>query len=939
MDSFEECSVLIPTATLEDIGDCPSDEHARSLLAAWTALWHPVLLAQAEQLPSWYRADSPPAPDGSRLLAVPMGALDVLPNDYRRRCDANPQCRWLEGSSREDLLASLELSANEPPALESQGRHITVADFFAAGFLSLQVQVMTRRLRYTSNLDEIFLQTRIVAAAKAFLERDGEAASSVLHEVFDCLAEERDHYFSSDPHLIDLTLLTPEVLERALESGWLARWTDSLSGNDQGLHATPKNVLLDGPVAAAVAKDPARYDGLREALRHDEIGWAGGGPAETTEPLDAMTMSQAERVFLAGTELATSAFGQPPTVYGRLSGSTPADLAHGLINKNYCGVMPIDFTAGAGFGDEAKVLVSTGAGEIEALTAKPIDAASDRAFLTLGAELGESIDTGEVATGLMVHWPDQVCDSYRDLCRAATWGVAMGRFWTLQGYFQDGERPYHSASLPTLAKHAPSELAKRIDDQSESLPSLAKSFCDTIRAETDAVAAALARLANPSRDIPSDEPAINGQAAFLDALGLAPAEGRTKNSLCVNPHAAGTRSHVALVEGAPKAESFIYASSGDAEQCEVTFDTPAFGFTRLTANESVPQPGWLKRLTVGSKGIAEPGILRNEFMAVSLSDSSGGIEGVYSGSRGNRMSMRLVACRDGKHDEFEMVARSVEVVESSVSVGVIRSSGSVQTPSQETIADFELNYTLRRGRRILEIEGEIRPRVSVEQPAIWKNHLAIRTAVAEEASIFRPIVRDKVHSSSQRRMVSPLGILVDESEKQTLVAAQGLALHRRVGERFLDTLIAPLSASETNTQSSFRLSYVLDSKHPVASARACIAPPQSFALDQSADAATEQAWLVHCSPRELVLGELQLVRRDDGSLAARVQVIQPRPKTSKVTLRFCFDAKAAFLLNDEGINRSIESPPEEDRLLCEDGAVSFTLGGHQTANVAVILDA
>ena len=76
MAPFDECSVLIPSATLEDFPMGGPDSDARSLLAGWTVLWHPLLLAQTEQMPTWYRADSPPTPESVmpiRIQASPGG--------------------------------------------------------------------------------------------------------------------------------------------------------------------------------------------------------------------------------------------------------------------------------------------------------------------------------------------------------------------------------------------------------------------------------------------------------------------------------------------------------------------------------------------------------------------------------------------------------------------------------------------------------------------------------------------------------------------------------------------------------------------------------------------------------------------------------------------------------------------------------------------------
>src|SRR6056297_144490 len=218
----EESCVLIPCSTLEDFPTGASDQDARSLLAAWTVLWHPALLAETRQLPAWYRADAPPEPPGARRIAVPTLSLPKLPAGYESRCRESEGCEWITGISRSEMLDRIGRSGSERsddsgplgnsgPLGKGNAGGVTVDDFFALGYAMLQVQVMTRRLRYTSNLDELRLQDRAVVAAEAFLGGDRDAAADALHDAFDLLAEERDHYFASDPSLIDLTLLSPST--------------------------------------------------------------------------------------------------------------------------------------------------------------------------------------------------------------------------------------------------------------------------------------------------------------------------------------------------------------------------------------------------------------------------------------------------------------------------------------------------------------------------------------------------------------------------------------------------------------------------------------------------------------------------------------------------------------------------------------------------------
>jgi alpha-mannosidase len=996
MEPYDECSVLLPTATLEDFPVGGSETDARSLLAGWTVLWHPVLLDQTKQNPTWYRADSPPTPDGPRVIVVPDPSLKQLPADYRRKCDANPQCRWISGGDRSEMLRGLELDTAHPEPLQHGSRTLAVDDFFAVGYLSLQIQIMTRRLRYTSNLDELYLQAKVVEAATAFCGRDAKAAAEALHDAFDCLSEERDHYFSSDPHLVDLTLLTPEVLEESLQTGWLDTLEREATADQpaENVWGTPRNVLVDSRVAEAMLRRKvgadsggdldAGMESFRQTLKRDTVGWAGGGavlnaqlphpdePDDEDTPgdaadrplmcLDAMTMSAARAAFIAGTRLAEQAIGTPPSVFGQFSGLTPVDLVSNLATLGYRGVIPIDFSRGTGYGDESKVILAAGGHELEALTAKPIDAGSDVAFQSLGARLGEAIDSGEVATGLLVHWPGRVCDSFRDLCRTATWSVALGKFWTLQRYFTDGERPYHHGSLEAVSKESADQVLAAIAASPSrlTLASLAASFRDTVRAETDRLIQSIAVLAKPAllERLAGDDPGraendtsperLIAEAIGVDWLadGTPAADESAVQLLCFNPHGAGQRVQAVVAGGAPEDESFIYAISAAPQGgAAVTFDVPATGFTKLTPTRSVPKTGWLKRLTGGTKQIAEDSMLRNEFMAVTLGEANGGIAGVYSASRGNRFSMRLVAAKDlaGDDEGGEMICQRMHRVQSDETHGVVETSGILRDGEDQTLAEFTLRYELPRGSRSLQVTGTIKPLAAAAKDAaadLWKRYFAVRTAVADEAAIMRPLVRDKVHSTSGRKLVAPLGVLIDEAEKQTLVSGHGLPVHRKVGDRFLDTLVgfAGPSTSGEDATIEFHMTFAFDCRTPVAFARAMLAPvqPLRVASHGPSTGPTEQAWLVHCSAAEALISDLVVARRRDGKLAARMQLVQTRPKTSRVKLQFCAFAHAAFLADASGIERPLDELPEDVR--CNDGTVELSLGGHEAVDLVVVFD-
>ncbi|MGB0600178.1 MAG: hypothetical protein ACPGLY_26170 [Rubripirellula sp.] len=1005
MPFFDECCVLIPASTLEDFPSDLSDSEARSLLAGWTVLWHPALLAAAEQIPAWYRADAPPDPIGSRLVTVPSPSQSLLPDGFEQRSSEQSEGCWVTGDDRESMLANLvekfaqaRQSADEgepdnsadksnqhpllslDPAfsqstarLQGEERSIGVEDFYAAGYVALQVQVMTRRLRYTSNLDEIHLQTRLVAAAKAFVEGNGQAAIEALHDVFDSLAEERDHYFSSDPHLIDLNLCVGSTVDALLDSV-AARVADIASeeaaakdsavdeatppqSSGDGLAtplklATPLNVLIDADTAMVLAgsSHPQRESFCR-AVVDGHIGWAGGGPTGDV-CLDAMTLGEAERVFVDAWHCTADAVGAPPSVYGRFRGTTPTDLTRTLATLGYRGVIPLDFASGTGYGDEAKVIMQSAGVEMEALTAKPLDASSDATFLTLGTKLGEAIDSGEIATGLLAHWPGKTCAAFDDLRCAASWSLVLGKFWKLDDYFTAGEHPYHHAATQS-GSTASHELLERCVEQRLPNPisTLAEEFRSSVIEEQQQVLSGMTQLVtgDPSSDGDSDHAGDGADAAarsaFATAIGAKPVAGDRAAAdavLVINPHVGGVRHEVSFCGGSPPESKHLFAASRKDGQCTATVDIPGCGFVAVQGGAKGSQSSLAgliqKKLLGGPKVIAEGDGLKNEFMEVAISQQSGGLAGVYSGGgRGNRMSLRLIRSRKGLEtaDETVMKCESFSASNSGSAAGQIETAGSIEdAKSGSVLATFRLTYTLRRGSRMLQIAGEVVPAAPITG-APWNEYLAARIAVASESAICRSLVRDKVHRARGRRVVAPLGVVIDEAERQTLVTGSGLAFFRRVGERFVDSLLQV----ENESCQHFALNLGFDVPNPVAAARALIIPPLDVVVEKK-QAAAEIGWIVHASSKDLVLTTLHVARRRDGKLAAIVRVIQTKPQTIKSTLRFFRDVEFAMAIqgNDESaIEESVSGGDQEgESLACKGNAVTVPLAGHAVADLLVV---
>ena len=80
--SYQELLILLPCHSLEDFPVHHEGEDAQGLLAGWTALWHPQLLAEAQSIVRWHRMDDPPEELADRLIVIPKVSDQELPTGF-----------------------------------------------------------------------------------------------------------------------------------------------------------------------------------------------------------------------------------------------------------------------------------------------------------------------------------------------------------------------------------------------------------------------------------------------------------------------------------------------------------------------------------------------------------------------------------------------------------------------------------------------------------------------------------------------------------------------------------------------------------------------------------------------------------------------------------------------------------------------------------------
>jgi alpha-mannosidase len=422
---FDEASVLLPCHSLEDFPTHYEGAAAEGLLAAWSALWHPRLLAECGRLPTWHRADGPPDALAGRLIIIPQTSEPLLLAGWASRA-VQEGAHVVRKLVRRDEIVAAALTGLEAPDAPVDPE--LAADFLALGYGYLAVELLTRQMRYMSNIDEVHLQNEAVAGARACLTGDGDAARQHLRNSFEVLIEARERFYPVDAYLVDLTLVAPTTVGESLRRQLAAD--------------APQNLLVSAETLAQLAQAaPDTLAALRLALDHGSLTLVGGERVERELPLLPIEETLAE--FQSGARIFQELFGQVPRVYGRRRFGLSPLLPQVLSRLGFIGAVHATLDDGRfATASQSKVRwEGLGHSAIDALTRLPLDASRPDTFLGLPRALGESMDRDHVATIVFAHWPSQAHDFYGDVRRMAAYGAVLGKFVTLADYFSNTTSP------------------------------------------------------------------------------------------------------------------------------------------------------------------------------------------------------------------------------------------------------------------------------------------------------------------------------------------------------------------------------------------------------------------------------------------------------------------------------------------------------------------
>lgn len=901
MKNYRELAVLLPCHSLEDFPLYHTGEDADSLLACWTALWHPRLVATTAAGPKWHRVDLPPEDLQNSLLLVPTVSFSQLPTGFAQRAKDAGAVLITRERDRQSILDR----ALQP--LDDIGEQIDAdltADFLALGYAYLQVQILTRQMRYSSNLDETHFFNQFVAAATAAQSSQVEEARSKLTSCFDLLASERDHFYSVDAYVLDLTLVAESTVGATLR--------------DELARGTPLNLLLSGEVLELMAeREPESLKAVLLALQEQRAAIVGGEYSERQIPLLSCEGILAE--LRRGQSVYERYLQRRVEVYGRRRfGLTP--VLPGILEKlKFIGAWHATLDDGL-FPAAAQTKTrwqGVDASAIDAIAKPPLDASRPETFLSLAQKLGESMDSDHVATLCMAHLPRVVSPWYDDLRRCARYTASLGKFTTVDHFFSDTYRPGSLDRFEANQYKSPYLKQAVIRRHVNPITSVVSYWKRRVSADAAEALAVMSRAIAPQL-VPSDlqlsDLAEQTQEAVLveldqklDAVlddlsktfagALPKKQGPSQSGFLVtNPFGFTRRVGIEVTELAalPAVEQPVVAAGMSDNRKFVVVDVPSMGYAWLQAGSTEPPR------RKGDPPLAEDDrdrngvlFLRNEFFELSIDPVTGMLKALSDyQSRRNRWSQQLALRIPGGRgqpgdvwrdpDETAqysvMAADEARIVMSNTAVGEVLTRGRLLDQEGGVLANYLQTYRVWRGSRVIGITIELEPKADLSSDA-WNSYFACRFAWPDETASLFASVNQTRQPVKKQKVEAPLYVDVDNEAWRTTILTGGLPFHRRVGSRMLDSLL--IVRGERGRQ--FRLGIGIDLPQSLPEALSWIAPTDRLGRPTPAPA-PEHSWLFHIDSRSVTPTYWTLIQEQGRVCGIRVRLLEGAGKSGRIKL-------------------------------------------------------
>ncbi|MCA9127452.1 MAG: hypothetical protein KDB22_10215 [Planctomycetales bacterium] len=961
---LRETLFLLPGYELDGFPRILSSADAEFFLSGWVALWHPLLIARTQRIPRWHQVENPPADLSGLLLVLPQHCEEHFSSDLQNRVDGadaiilRPATGWREFQA--EIFSRLEMDRSllkietmvgdgESTQQPADNRRLSTAadyeaEFAALGYAYLQIQLMTRQLRYTSNLDLNLFCEQAVEAAESIRDGNREQADRMLQACFDSLGQERDHYYSLDVILLDLTLIAPTTLGKSLR---------------RQLETADSSYLITGQLLRQLHEsDPESFASLRSRIDEKHACIVGG--LETERPHPLMTIESIARDHYRGRrELQRLEF-PLPTVHGRMSFGFWADSPALLRRFGFAGAMLCSPSGGKyPGGNQTKLSWESSDGTfLSAVSGAVIDAADAACFLSLGWTIGESLDHHHVPTIVFAHWPSRTCDYFQFLRIITARTPALGKWMLADQYFAETDQPYHQERLkasefqfnwlsPKVRGADLVETVKRYYELQVQIKSLTNLACLVWQLQKAVPANAIAINESTGEEsgadgsatpdtasltasaLPLSEwgPEIHQATEIADSLldeGVevgtlagkaqqlidhakqltmeclpqllsrrwqAAQDGSSANGMAqLNPysHPVRVNAHIRAKESFDRNASWHYCDGRAGDDRVACLDVPSLGFVIGRLREDNPKP--TKGVPLAEVG----GLLRNEFLEAQIDSARGHLKSLHvPAKRGNRLSV-MVGLRTRDNDNelvySEMVAASVRMLTSSNVCGLVRAAGSMRHAGQR-VGDFEIDYEVWKGSRILAIEVKLSNLVPLQDENPWRAAYVIRVAWPNEAAILHGYGGCARSGSASGKIIAPTLIDIDDADFHTNYLTGGLAFHRKTESRFLETILAV----DGQNQTTQRIGFGVDLPFPTAEAERFLNRGFDVPVCSKDDSAADiHGWLASVDVKNVTVDcRSPLVDSSGRTVGIRLFLTETSGKSTTATIRMFREIESA----------------------------------------------
>lgn len=883
--NLESLTVVLPCHSLEDLSVDRDSAEAEQVLAAWSALYHPALMVKFRGPPAWRGAINAPTPPDGHLIVVPPCCEDDLPSGWLQTA-RKAEALVILGCERRDEILAKALEAVESPVPEESSADL-VKDFLALGYCRLIVELLTRQLRYMSNLDEVAFEGSALSAAEKWAEGDTDAAREHLTSAFDLLTEAREYFYPVETYLLDLTLVARTTIGPELD--------EALAGE------VPSNLVMSGVTLRAIADQrPDALATLREGLDAGRVSIVGGEYEEKELPLLGPEAMLAQ--FRRGREVFEQLLGRAPTIFGRRRFGLSPILPQVLEKCGFTGAC--HFTLDDGrfpVGNQSRIKWEGNSGAtMDCLVRLPCDASRTATFLALSERLGNAMDLDHAATAVFAHWPAGQSIWYDDLVRGCRYSPVVGRFFSMDEYFRDTKYVGQSTRYAADAYRSPFLNQSIAAGEDAPLSRWQEAAESEIRDHAAGALRTMAALVSRTNEGASGEP-----TDCLQQIGEGLAGGTTGSGagcLVVNPLPFTRKSHVDISawDRLPAVGGSIVAAAEQDGGKTAIVTVPGMGFAWIDPDMAAPSPAaqapkksrrWFgSRKDAETPPMAEEATLRNDFFEVKVDPVTGCLRSLHDyQTRDNRMALQLAyrraANRGSEMSEDPdmlysvMAADEVSIRAAGPLCGELAVKGRLLERDGTCLAQYEQVLRAWRGSRILEIDIALDP-VRLPENAPWTNYYAARFAWGDAtADVFAGVSTTTLAAESPR-MEAPYFVDVCSEKIRTTILTGGLTYHRRFGLRKLDTLL--ITAGESRRR--FRLGLAIDPPYPFAAATEFLTPA-SVLSDIGPSPGPRTGWFFHLNARNVVTTSWEPVIEGQTLRGVRVRLAETENRAVDLRLR------------------------------------------------------